>query len=165
MEEKCCCSGIADERDEKLRGIIKAHKATKGALIPVLHEAQDLYGYLPMHVQKIVAEGLGISLEEVYGVATFYTNFSLTKKGKYQIQVCLGTACYVKGANAILDKLHEKLGINVGDCTDDGSFSLDVCRCVGACGLAPVISINGKVYGGLKPDDIGGIIDSYRNAE
>ncbi len=165
MQEKCCCSGLADEREEKLRKYIESHKNTKGALIPVLHEAQNIYGYLPMNVQKIVAEGLEISLEEVYGVATFYTNFSLTQKGKYQIQVCLGTACYVKGANAILDKLHEKLGVNVGDCTEDGIFSLDVCRCVGACGLAPVISINGKVYGGLKPDDIGGIVDSYKNAE
>jgi NADP-reducing hydrogenase subunit HndA len=157
----CCCSGV-DERDQKLQEIINKYKDTKGALIPVLHEAQDLYGYLPMEVQKKIAQGLEVPLAEVYGVVTFYTQFSLNPKGKYKIQICMGTACYVKGAGAILDKLKEKLGLNVGECTEDGLFSLEACRCIGACGLAPVIMINDDVYGRLVPDDIEGILDKYR---
>lgn len=164
-EHGCCCCGGVDERDKKLQEIIEKYKDTKGALIPVLHEAQEVYGYLPMSVQKKVSEGLNIPLEEIYGVVTFYTQFSLNPKGKYQIQVCLGTACYVKGANLILEKLQEKLGIDVGECTEDGLFSLDGCRCIGACGLAPVITINEDVYGRLTPDEIEGILDKYRNAE
>lgn len=155
--QKCCCT-LDDPRNEELNKIINNHKHTAGALIPVLHEAQDLYGYLPEEVQKKIAEGLKVPLAEVYGVVTFYTQFSLKPKGKFKIQVCMGTACYVKGANLILDKLKEKLGINIGDCTDDGRFSLNVCRCVGACGLAPVIMINDEVYGTLTPDQVEGII-------
>lgn len=161
-ENNCCCCGIVDEREQKLNEIIAKYKDTTGALIPVLHEAQGLYGYLPMNVQKMVSEGLNVSLAEIYGVVTFYTQFSLKPKGKYKIQVCLGTACYVKGSGLILDKLKEKLGINVGDCTEDGKFSLDACRCVGACGLAPVIMINDDVYGRLSPDDIEGIVEKYK---
>ncbi|HPD01217.1 MAG TPA: NADH-quinone oxidoreductase subunit NuoE [Acetivibrio sp.] len=157
----CCCSGV-DERDQKLQEIINKYKNTRGALIPVLHEAQDLYGYLPLEVQKKIAQGLEVSLAEVYGVVTFYTQFSLNPKGKYKIQICMGTACYVKGAGAILDKLKEKLGLNVGECTEDGLFSLEACRCIGACGLAPVMMINDDVYGRLVPDDIEGILDKYR---
>jgi NADP-reducing hydrogenase subunit HndA len=160
---KCCCD-CADERQQKLQEIINQHKNTQGALIPVLHEAQELYGYLPMSVQKQIAEGLNVSLAEVYGVVTFYTRFSLKAKGKYLIQVCLGTACYVKGANLILEKLQEKLGIHVGDTTEDGLFTLEACRCIGACGLAPVITINQDVYGRLSPDDIDDIIKKYKNS-
>lgn len=158
----CCCCGGVDERDQKLQEIIEKLKNTKGALIPVLHEAQELYGYLPLDVQKKVAEGLNVSLAEVYGVITFYTQFSLNPKGKYKIQVCMGTACYVKGSGDILDKLKEKLGLNVGECTEDGKFSLEACRCIGACGLAPVIMINDDVYGRLVPDDIEGIVQKYK---
>jgi NADP-reducing hydrogenase subunit HndA len=161
-EGKCCC-GCVDERDQKLQEIFEKYKDTQGALIPVLHEAQELYGYLPMSVQKVISQGLNIPLAEIYGVATFYTQFSLVPKGKYKIQVCMGTACYVKGASAILDKMKEKLGIHVGDCTEDGKFSLDACRCIGACGLAPVIMINEDVYGRLTPDEVEGIIDSYKD--
>ncbi|MFA6309314.1 MAG: NADH-quinone oxidoreductase subunit NuoE [Clostridia bacterium] len=162
--ENCCnCADESlDERVQELQKIINKYKDTKGALIPVLHEAQELYGYLPMEVQKKVAEGLNISLTEVYGVVTFYTQFSLVQKGKYKIQLCLGTACYVKGSKEILDKLKEKLGINVGECTDDGKFSLEACRCIGACGLAPVMMINEEVYGRLTPDQIEGIVDKYK---
>jgi len=106
---------------------------------------------------------LNIPLSEVYGVITFYTQFSLNPKGKYKIQLCLGTACYVKGANLVLDKLKEELGIDVGQCTEDGQFSLEACRCIGACGLAPVMTINDDVYGRLVPDDIKGIIEKYKN--
>lgn len=159
----CCCNcGGTDVRDQKLAEIIESHKNTRGALIPVLHEAQELYGYLPIEVQKKVAEGLNVPLSEVYGVVTFYTQFSLNPKGKYKIQVCMGTACYVKGSGQILDKLKEKLGVNVGECTEDGKFSLEACRCIGACGLAPVIMINDDVYGRLVPDEIEGIINKYQ---
>ena len=161
-ETKCCCSCV-DEKQQKLQEIINQHKNMRGALIPVLHEAQELYGYLPLSVQKQIAEGLNVSLAEVYGVVTFYTRFSLKPKGKYLIQVCLGTACYVKGANLILDKLQEKLGIHVGETTEDGLFTLEGCRCIGACGLAPVIMINEDVHGRLVPDDIEGIIEKYKN--
>jgi len=152
---------MVDDRAEKLDEIISNYRNAKGALIPALHEAQELYGYLPMSVQKRIAEGLGIPLVEVYSVVTFYTQFSLKPKGKYVIQVCKGTACYVKGASLILERLKEKLGIDVGECTDDGLFSLEVCRCVGACGLSPVIMINEDVYGRLTPDRVDEIIDKY----
>ncbi|AUS97827.1 NADH-quinone oxidoreductase subunit E [Clostridium thermosuccinogenes] len=159
---KCCC-GQVDERELKLQEIIDKYKNTKGALIPVLHEAQEVYGYLPLSVQKKISEGLDIPLSEVYGVITFYTQFSLNPKGKYKIQLCMGTACYVKGSNLILEKLKEMLGIDVGECTEDGKFSLEACRCIGACGLAPVMMINDDVYGKLVPDDIKGIIEKYKN--
>jgi len=165
MDECKCCAGIADEREVKLKETIGKYKDTKGALIPVLHEAQEIYGYLPIEVQKKISDGLGIPLTEIYGVVTFYTHFSLKPKGKYRIQVCMGTACYVKGANMVLEKLKEKLGIHVGDCTEDGLFSLDACRCLGACGLAPVMMINEDVYGGLVPDEIEEIIEKYRRCE
>ncbi|NMB33646.1 MAG: NADH-quinone oxidoreductase subunit NuoE [Clostridium sp.] len=158
----CCCGSGVDEREPKLQEIIAKYRDTKGALIPVLHEAQELYGYLPMHVQKKVAEGLNLSLAEVYGVVTFYTQFSLSPKGKYKIQVCMGTACYVKGAGDILDKIKQNLCIEVGECTEDGMFSLEACRCIGACGLAPVITINEDVYGRIVADDIKGILDKYK---
>ncbi|GAE88231.1 NADH-quinone oxidoreductase subunit NuoE [Acetivibrio straminisolvens] len=157
----CCCSGV-DSRDQKLQEIIEKYKNTRGALVPVLHEAQEVYGYLPLEVQKKIAEGLNVPLAEVYGVVTFYTQFSLNPKGKYKIQVCMGTACYVKGSGAILEKLKEKLEIDVGGCTGDGKFSLEACRCIGACGLAPVITINDDVYGRLVPDDIEGILEKYK---
>ena len=158
----CSCDVMKDERVERLKSVIDEYRDKKGALIPVLHEAQEIFGYLPMHVQKIVGEGLGIPLAEVYSVITFYTQFSLKPKGKHVIQVCMGTACYVKGANLILDKLQEKLGIHVGDCTGDGLFSLEICRCIGACGLAPVIMVDDEVYGRLTQDRIEEILDIYR---
>ncbi len=158
-----CCS--ADIQTQELNNIIAKYKDTRGALIPVLHEAQELYGYLPMSVQKKIAEGLNVSLAEVYGVVTFYTQFSLNPKGKYKINVCLGTACYVKGSGQIYDKITEILKIKSGECSPDGVFSLDACRCVGACGLAPVIMINEDVYGRLTADDIPGIIQKYIDME
>lgn len=167
-ENKCCCGCVdtsTDEREQKLQEIIAKYKDTRGALIPVLHEAQEVYGYLPMSVQKKISEGLNVSLAEIFGVVTFYTQFSLNPKGKYKVNVCMGTACYVKGSGLILDKLKEKLGIEVGQCTEDGLFSLDACRCIGACGLAPVLTINEDVHGRLDPDDIEGIIESYYKKE
>ena len=161
-ENKCCC-GCVDENALKLNKIIEKYKDTKGALIPVLHETQVLYGYLPKEILKKISEDLNVSLAEIYGVVTFYTQFSLNPKGRFNINVCMGTACYVKGSGSILDKFKEVLGIEVGQCTEDGKFSLEACRCIGACGLAPVIMINEDVHGRLVPDDVKGIIDQYKN--
>lgn len=149
------------EQEAKLMEVIAAHKDSKGALIPVLHEAQDIYGYLPIEVQTMIAEGLGLSLADVYGVVTFYTQFSLYPKGQYRIAVCLGTACYVKGSGDILEKIKQKLGIDVGECTADGKFSLEATRCIGACGLAPVLTVNDDVYGRLTVDDVDDILAKY----
>ncbi|MCX7922151.1 MAG: NADH-quinone oxidoreductase subunit NuoE [Clostridia bacterium] len=159
---KCCC-GCVDEREQKLQEIIAKYKDTRGALIPVLHEAQEVYGYLPMSVQKKISEGLNLPLSEIYGVVTFYTQFSLKPKGRFKVNICMGTACYVKGSGQILDKFKEKLGIDVGECTEDGKFSLDACRCIGACGLAPVIMINDDVHGRLDPDDVEGVLEKYKD--
>lgn len=150
------------EQEEKLMQVIAEHKEDKGALMPVLQKAQDIYGYLPIEVQKMIADGLDVPLEEVYGVATFYSQFSLNPKGEYKVSVCLGTACYVKGSGDVFDKLQRTLGIKGGECTPDGKFSLEACRCIGACGLAPVITINDDVYGRLTPDDIPGILEKYQ---
>ena len=149
------------EQEERLQQVIAAHRGQPGATMPVLQAAQEIFGYLPEEVQIMVAEGLDIPLTEVYGVASFYAQFTLNPKGKYQISVCLGTACYVKGSGDIFQRLQEKLGIQSGMCTPDGKFSLDACRCVGACGLAPVIMINNDVYGRLTPDQVGAILDKY----
>lgn len=163
MSEKCTLCAEAQENAKKLDAIIEKYKSTKGALIPVLHEAQDVYGYLPLEVQRTIAEKLDIPLAEVYGVVSFYTQFSINPKGKYRINVCMGTACYVKGANDILDKFKTRLSIDVGECTDDQKFSLDACRCIGACGLAPVVTINDEVYGKLTADDVDDILDKYED--
>lgn len=157
-----CNCGLDQEKIKQLEEIIAKHKDQEGALIPVLHEAQELFGYLPEQVQKMVAEGLGISLAEVYGVATFYARFSLEPKGKYNIQVCMGTACYVKGADKVLEKLQEILGIEPGKCTADGLFSIEATRCVGACGLAPVMVVNEEVYGKATPAMVEDVIKKYR---
>ncbi len=151
------------EQEAALKKVIEEEKGGKGAIIPVLQRAQDIYGYLPIEVQQMVADGLNVPLAEVYGVATFYSFFSLNPKGKYKISVCLGTACYVKGSGSIHDKLLEKLGIDDGGCTPDGKFSVEACRCIGACGLAPVMTINDDVYGRLTVDDIDGILAKYKD--
>lgn len=149
------------EQEEQLMKAIAEHKGQNGALIPVLHEAQNIYGYLPIEVQKIISDELGVSMAEIYGVVTFYTQFTTNPKGKYNIAVCLGTACYVKGSGVLLDKIKEKLGIDVGECTPDGKYSIEATRCIGACGLAPVLTVNEDVYGRLTPDDIDGILAKY----
>jgi len=149
------------EQERELRELIKKHKDEPGALMPLLQGAQDIYGYLPIEVQTIIAEGLDKPLEEVYGVVTFYSQFSLNPKGKYRVSVCLGTACYVKAAGEIFERLERMLGIKGGECTEDGMFSLDACRCVGACGLAPVVLVNENVYGRIGPEDIDEIMAKY----
>ncbi|MCQ2517191.1 MAG: NAD(P)H-dependent oxidoreductase subunit E [Lachnospiraceae bacterium] len=149
------------EQEEALKKVIAENKGEKGALMPIMQKAQDIYGYLPIEVQTMIADGMGIPLEKVYGVATFYSQFALNPKGEYQISVCLGTACYVKGSGDVYAKIEEILGIKGGECTSDRKFSLDACRCVGACGLAPVMTINGEVYGKITPGEVKGILEKY----
>ena len=153
------------EQEAQLMEVIAKHHDQPGGLMPVLQEAQGIYGYLPIEVQTMIADGLGISLSEVYGVATFYSQFSLTPKGKHIVSVCLGTACYVKGSDKILEAVEQYLGIKSGECTADGLFSIEACRCVGACGLAPVMMVGEDVYGKVTPDQVPGILDSYKNNE
>ena len=152
------------EQEAQLKEVIAKHKDDPGAVMPVLQEAQDIYGYLPIEVQTMIAEGLDVPVDEVYGVATFYSQFALSPKGKYNISVCLGTACYVKGSGDVLNRLSQELGIEAEECTMDGNFSLTACRCIGACGLAPVITINDDVYGRLVADDGPSILEKYQNA-
>ena len=149
------------EQSKRLQAVIAERKDQPGALMPILQQAQEIYGYLPIEVQTTIAQALDIPLEEVYGVVTFYAQFSLYPKGQYKISVCLGTACYVKGSGSIYDKLQQLLGIGGGECTPDGKFSLDACRCVGACGLAPVMTVNEEVFGKLTADDVQGILEKF----
>ena len=149
------------EQEKQLAEIIEANKSDKSRLMKVMQEAQGIYGYLPIEVQNMIAEGMDIPLEKVYGVATFYAQFSLSPKGEYNISVCLGTACYVKGSGDIYNKLQEILGIGSDECTPDRRFSLTACRCIGACGLAPVLTVNEEVYGRLGVDDVAGIVAKY----
>lgn len=149
------------EQEEQLKKVIAELKDVKGALMPVMQKAQSIYGYLPIEVQKMIADGMNVPMEKVYGIATFYAQFTLNPKGKYQVSVCLGTACYVKGAQAVFDKVSELLGIEAGGITPDGKFSFEATRCIGCCGLAPVMTINGDVYGKLTPDLIPDILAKY----
>ncbi|KYO64799.1 NADH-quinone oxidoreductase subunit NuoE [Thermovenabulum gondwanense] len=150
-----------EEKLKKIDEMLEKYKGQKGALLQALQEAQGIMGYLPLDVQKKVAESLNVTLSEVYSTITFYSFFNLKPRGKYQIRVCLGTACYVKGANKVLERFEQELGIKVGDTTDDIKFSLDACRCVGACGLAPTVIINEDVYGRLTPDKVPEILKKY----
>jgi NADH:ubiquinone oxidoreductase subunit E len=145
-------SGIAQKRIEN----------QVGGLIPVLHKAQQIFGYLPKDVQVKVAEGLDVPLSEVYGVITFYSFFTTKPRGRHTIGLCMGTACYVKGAADILRKLEDELKVEVGETTEDGLFTLTVTRCLGACGLAPVLTIGEDVYGRLTPAKIPDIINNYK---
>ena len=131
----------------------------------ILSDVQKEYGYIPLEVQELVSERTGISVAEIYGVVTFYSFFSLNPKGKYVIGCCLGTACYVKGAQQVIDKFSEILGIKPGETTKDGLFTLDALRCIGACGIAPAVSINGKVYPKMSENSVPAVIEEYRNAE
>ena len=153
------------EKYGQLQQVIEELKDQPGALMPVLQKAQGIFGCVPMDVQKIIAEGLGVTLSEVYGVATFYAQFTLEPAGKYIISVCLGTACYVKGADRVLTAIEEKLGIKSGECTPDRKFSIEACRCVGACGLAPVMTVNGEVYGKVTPEQAVKVIETYMAKE
>ena len=150
------------EQEEKLLAVIEKHKDEKGALMPILQEAQDIYGYLPIEVQKIIALNTGVSLEEIFGIASFYAQFKLNPDGQYAIAVCLGTACYVKGSGDILDEISKKLNVAVGSTSSDGKYSVEATRCIGACGLAPVLTVNGEVYGRLTVKDVDTILAKYQ---
>ena len=150
------------EQEEKLKQIIADCAGDNSQLMHVMQVAQDIYGYLPFEVQQMIADGMGVPLEKVYGVATFYAQFALSPKGEYAISVCIGTACYVKGSQEILDELSAQLGIGAEECTPDGRFSLTACRCIGACGLAPVMMVNDDVYGKITAADVKGILEKYQ---
>lgn len=137
------------EQEAALRAVIRKHAGEKGAMMPILQEAQEIYGYLPVEVQRIIALETGVSLEEIFGIASFYAQFKLNPDGQYSIAVCLGTACYVKGSGEIIEAISEQLGVPVGSTSSDGKYSIEATRCIGACGLAPVLTVNGEVYGRL----------------
>ncbi len=157
------CTGC--EVDEKVVKIANKYKTVDGGIISALHEIQDEYGYIPEAVQKYLSRELNIPLSEIYGIITFYSRFSLMPKGKYNVQVCMGTACYVKGAEAVLKEFREKLGVHEGETTEDGKFSLEAVRCIGACGLAPAIVVNSEVYGKVTPEKVAEIVEKYKNIE
>jgi len=154
-----------NEQFLELDKFIDSLQEKQGSLITVLHKAQDIFGYLPVEVQSHIAKRLEIPDSKVYGVVTFYSFFNTEPKGKYAISVCMGTACFVRGAGDILEEFKRNLGIDVGQTTSDGLFSLDSLRCVGACGLAPVVTVNGKVFGRVVPKDVKKIIDEYKAKE
>ena len=151
----------AQRSKKELVDFIRAHSQDKGSMMPILQKAQEMYGYIPEEVQIIIAEETGVPLSEIYGIVSFYSQFTLNPKGKYQISVCLGTACYVKGAGDILDKVCEIIGCESGSITDDGMFSVDATRCIGACGLAPVFTVNESVYGRVDVAETEQIIKKY----
>lgn len=156
---------IKPEAKAEIISLIAQYKGETSPLMVILEAIQKKYGYIPLDVQELVAKELGVPFSEVYGVVTFYNFFSLNPKGKYVIGVCLGTACYVKNAQLVLDKVEELLHIKPGETTEDGLFTIEALRCIGACALAPAMSINGKVYGQVKPEQIEGILNGYRHEE
>lgn len=152
---QCNC----DKKDEFLCNLFSIYKPEKDNLIQMLNEIQEHYGYVPMETQKELSEFLSIPMAEIYGVVTFYSRFSLKPKGKYNVSVCLGTACFVKGSQKIMDRLQERLKIGPGETTKDGLFSIEETRCVGACGLAPVFTVNGEVYGKATVQKLDQVLD------
>jgi len=162
----CTCAPGTELEDPcrwaRLDEVIEAHTRKPGALIQVLHEAQGIFGYLPLEVQERVADGLGMPLSEVYGVVTFYSYFTMVPRGKHTIRVCLGTACYVRGGRKVMDEMKDELGIDVQGTTDDRNFSLEVVRCIGACGLSPVMTVGEDIYRRVKPSKVGELLGKYR---
>ena len=167
MKKKMTTVSFSGTQDQEamLAKVIDEYKDIEGALMPVLQQAQNIYGYLPIQVQKMVAEGMGVSLAEIYGIVTFYSQFLLNPKGEVSVAVCMGTACYVRGSGDILDRITENLGVKPGETSADGKYSLEATRCIGACGLAPVITVNEDVYGRLSgPDEVGPILEKYKKS-
>lgn len=152
------CTGFSKELFDQLEQYIDSMPSTKGELIRVLHKAQDIFGYLPREIQVFVARKLDLPVAKVFGVVSFYSFFTMTPKGKHAIAVCMGTACYVRGAEKVLDEFKKQIGIETGETSEDGKFSIDALRCVGACGLAPVVLIGEKVYGRVTPEMVKDII-------
>ncbi|MGE5591764.1 MAG: NAD(P)H-dependent oxidoreductase subunit E [Bacillota bacterium] len=156
------CITPDDPRFREVDKALEANRSVKGGLIPVLHRAQHLFGYLPEPVLDYIARGLGMPAAEVYGVVTFYNFFSTNPVGRHKVNVCMGTACYVRGADKILERVETELCLQPGGVTEDGEFSLEVCRCVGACGLAPVMTVDGEVHGKLTAADVSRILAEVR---
>ena len=156
---------LSEAAVKQINEICDRYTDEKTPLMMILSDVQKEYGYIPLEVQELVSEKTGIPVAEIYGVVTFYSFFSLKPKGKYVIGCCLGTACYVKGAQQVIDKFSELLGIQPGETTADGMFTIDALRCIGACGIAPAVSINGKVYPKVSVDAVNGIIEEYRAKE
>ena len=164
--QKCECSGTEEEKlYAQIANVIDLYKNKEGCLIQVLHLAQQIYGYLPLELQKFIANNLDLPLSEVSGVVSFYSFFSTTPRGKHTIRVCLGTACYVRGGKRIVEHLQQKLGIDIGKTTEDGCFTLEIARCIGACGLAPTMMIDDKVFKQVSTAKLGSILASYQNEE
>lgn len=156
---------LSEAAVKKINEICDRYADERTPLMMILSDVQKEYGYIPLEVQELISERTGISVAEIYGVVTFYSFFSLNPKGKYVIGCCLGTACYVKGAQQVIDKFSELLGIKPGETTKDGLFTLDALRCIGACGIAPAVSINGKVYPKMTVNGVPAVIEEYKNAE
>jgi len=156
-----CNNRLKDEYFTKLDEFINCLEDQKGELITVLHRAQDLFGYLPLEVQTHVGEKMSIPLSEIYGVITFYSFFTMTPKGEHPISICMGTACYVNGSENILNEFKRELGLKIGETSNDGKFSIDILRCVGACGMAPIVTVGKKVYGRVKADEVINILKEY----
>ncbi len=160
--KNCTCqSETEQEKLERINQVIEEYQSREGSLIQILHLAQGIYGYLPLHLQQFIAAKLNLPLSKVYGVTTFYSFFSIQPRGEYTIKVCLGTACYVRGGKKIVERLKEILGIEIGETTADRKFTLEVMRCLGACGLAPAITINGQVFKQVNPDKLQSLIEKY----
>ena len=154
---------LSEKKLQELKEVCKSFNSDKGELINVLHKAQSLFGYLPAELQEVIAKELNVSVAHVYGVVTFYSFFTMTPKGEYPISICLGTACYVRGAEKVLEEFKKELKIQVGETSGDGKFSLSCLRCVGACGLAPVVMVGDKVFGRVSPEGVKDIIAEYSN--
>lgn len=163
MSDNCQCGNCG--KDERIEKILSKYDKNKSNLIQILNEVQETYGYIPENVQLEVSKYLGIEMAEIYGVITFYARFTLKPKGKYNVAVCLGTACFVKGSERILERVKQKLGIDVGQTTPDGKFSIEATRCIGACGLAPVFTVNDEVYGKATPELVDKVLEEYMNKE
>jgi NADH:ubiquinone oxidoreductase subunit E len=158
----CNCNRLGtDEQVKEFENLLQEHKNDRGNIMVVLQKTQGIFGYIPEQTLKMIAESLDMPESEIYGIITFYSQFSLTPKAKYNIDVCLGTACFVLGAQEVMDKILAKLNVKVGQMTADGKWIVTSCRCLGCCGLAPAITINGEVYGKLKPEDVDKILDSF----
>ena len=167
QEQSCCYEGSTEEQAlyDEIRKIIEKYRGTDGALIMVLHEAQEIFGYLPMDLQKFIADGMDIPVSEVSGVVSFYSFFTPNKRGKHTIRVCQGTACYVRGGKKLVDAIHENLGVETNGTTEDGQFTFEIARCIGACGLAPAVMIDDDVYKQVTPQKLPGILALYQDAE
>lgn len=165
MEKENCCACGNSKKDEKLEKILKKYDKDKSNLIQILNEVQEAYGYIPAHCQREIATYLEMEVAEIYGVITFYSRFTLKPKGKYNIAVCLGTACFVKGSEKLLDAAKQNLGLEVGEVTADGKFSIEETRCIGACGLAPVFTINEEVYGKATAETMNKAIEEYKKKD